>query len=195
MIAFIMAFFFGFAGRILLKRYVIVSDLEGAEEIFRFIQIGTACYVALAQGANDVANAIGPLAVIYFLVKTGVVGVTVPVPVFLLIFGGIGIACGISTAGHRVMETMGKKITALSNSRGFSINFAAATTVLLASKMGLPVSTTHAAVGGVMGIGLARGVEAVNFSIVFKIMLYWVLTVPAAAVTSMVIFKILQFFL
>jgi inorganic phosphate transporter, PiT family len=190
-----MAFLFGFTGMILLKRTVRKSDLEGAEEIFRFIQIGTACYVALAQGANDVANAIGPLAVIYLLVKTGVIGATVPVPVFLLIFGGIGIAFGISMAGHRVMETMGEKITALSNTRGFSVNFATATTVLLASKMGLPVSTTHAAVGGVMGIGLARGVEAVNFSIVFKIMLYWVLTVPAAAVTSMIIFKILQFFL
>jgi len=193
--AFIIAFFSGFAGMKLLKRFVKGSNLDGAEEIFRFIQIGTACYVALAQGANDVANAIGPLAVIYFLVKTGTVGATVPVPVFLLLFGGIGIALGISMAGHRVMETMGKKITALSNTRGFSVNFATATTVLLASKMGLPVSTTHAAVGGVMGIGLARGVEAVDFSIVFKIMLYWVLTVPATAVTSMVIFKILQFFL
>jgi PiT family inorganic phosphate transporter len=194
-IAFITAFFFGFAGMKLLKRFVKGSNLEGAEEIFRFIQIGTACYVALAQGANDVANAVGPLAVIYFLVKTGSVGATVPVPVFLLLFGGIGIAGGIAMAGHRVMETMGKKITTLSNTRGFSVNFATATTVLVASKMGLPVSTTHAAVGGVMGIGLARGVEAVNFSIVFKIMLYWILTVPASAVTSMVIFKILQFFL
>jgi PiT family inorganic phosphate transporter len=192
MMAFIMAFFFGFAGMNLLKRFFKGSKHDGAEEIFRFIQIGTACYVALAQGANDVANAIGPLAVIYFLVKTGSVGATVPVPVFLLLFGGIGIACGISMAGHRVMETMGKKITTLSNTRGFSVNFATATTVLLASKMGLPVSTTHAAVGGVMGIGLARGVEAVNFSIVFKIMLYWVLTVPASAVISMVLFKILQ---
>ena len=193
--AFIMAIFLGFAGMNLLKRFVKQTDRDGSEEIFRFIQIGTACYVALAQGANDVANAIGPLAVIYFLVKTGSVGATVPVPVFLLLFGGIGIAGGISMAGHRVMETMGEKITTLSNTRGFSVNFATATTVLLASKMGLPVSTTHAAVGGVMGIGIARGVEAVNFSIVFKIMLYWVLTVPAAAVTSMVIFKILHFFL
>ena len=195
MLAFIIAFIFGFAGMKILKHFVKESNPHGAEEIFRFIQIGTACYVSLAQGANDVANAIGPLAVIYFLVKTGSVGATVPVPVFLLIFGGIGIACGISMAGHRVMETMGNKITALSNTRGFAINFATATTVLLASKMGLPVSTTHAAVGGVMGIGLARGVEAVNLSIVYKIMLYWILTVPATAVTSMVIFKILQFIL
>jgi len=191
-IAFIVAIFFGFAGMNLLKRFVKESNFDGAEEIFRFIQIGTACYVALAQGANDVANAIGPLAVIYSLVKTGSVGATVPVPVFLMLFGGIGIACGISMAGHRVMETMGKKITTLSNTRGFSVNFATATTVLLASKMGLPVSTTHAAVGGVMGIGLARGIEAVNFGVIFKIMLYWVLTVPASAVISMVLFKLLQ---
>jgi len=195
MLAFIIAFIFGFAGMKILKHFVKESNPHGAEEIFRFIQIGAACYVALAQGANDVANAIGPLAVIYFLVKTGSVGATVPVPIFLLIFGGIGIACGIAMAGHRVMDTMGKKITALSNTRGFAVNFATATTVLVASKMGLPVSTTHAAVGGVMGIGLARGIEAVNLNIVYKIMLYWILTVPAAAVTSMVIFKILQFIL
>ena len=95
-------------------------------------------------------------------------------------------------AGHRVMKTIGTKITTLTNTRGFSVDFAAASTVLLASKMGLPVSTTHAAVGGVLGVGLAGGIEAVNFRIVFQIMLYWVLTVPAAAITSMVIFKVLQ---
>jgi inorganic phosphate transporter, PiT family len=182
----------GFAATALLKRYVKDKEL-GAEAVFRRIQVGTACYVALAQGANDVANAIGPLAVIYFLVKTGSVGGKVPVPIFLLFFGGIGIASGIAMAGHRVMETMGEKITTLSNTRGFSVEFATATTVLVASKMGLPVSTTHAAVGGVLGVGLARGMEAVNFGIVFKIMVYWVLTVPVAALTSMIIFKILQF--
>ena len=190
-VAALLSVLLGFAATALLKRYV--KDREsGAEAIFQRIQVGTACYVALAQGANDVANAIGPLAVIYFLVKTGSVGAKVPVPVFLLFFGGIGIACGIAMAGHRVMETMGEKITTLSNTRGFAVEFAAATTVLVASKMGLPVSTTHAAVGGVLGVGLARGMEAINFGIVFKIMVYWVLTVPAAALTSMIIFKILQ---
>jgi PiT family inorganic phosphate transporter len=186
------AFALGLAGRALLRRYLPPSARTGAEGIFRRIQIGTSCYVALAQGANDVANAIGPLAVIYFLVKTGGVGTKVPVPIFLLLFGGIGIACGISMAGYRVMDTIGTKITTLTNTRGFSVDFAAATTVLAASKMGLPVSTTHAAVGGVLGVGMARGIEAVNFRVVVQIMIYWVLTVPAAALTSMLIFKLLE---
>ena len=151
------------AGRWLLSRVVIRKKLTDAEDVFRRIQIGTACYVALAQGANDVANAIGPLALIYFLVKTGAVSNTVPVSFFLHFFSGIGIACGIWMAGHRVVGTMGTKITTLTNTRGFSVVFGAATTVLLASKLGLPVSTTHAAVGGVTGVGLARGIEAVKF--------------------------------
>ena len=190
--AFSVAVFLGVLGRWLLHRYVPLNADSDAEDIFRKIQIGTSCYVALAQGANDVANAIGPLAVIYFLVKTGSVGAKVPVPAFLLLFGGIGIACGISMAGYRVMDTIGTKITSLTNTRGFSVDFAAASTVLIASKLGLPVSTTHAAVGGVLGVGLAGGIEAVNYGIVFQIMIYWILTVPAAALTSMVIFKILQ---
>ena len=193
-IAAALACLLGYAGMRALHRFVKNPEASGEEAIFRKIQIGTSCYVALAQGANDVANAIGPLAVIYFIVKTGNVGTKVPVPLFLLFFGGIGIASGIAMAGNRVMETIGRRITTLNNTRGFSVDFAAATTVLAASKMGLPVSTTHAAVGGVMGVGLARGIEAVNFRIIFQIMIYWILTVPASAITSMVIFKILQLF-
>lgn len=185
----------GFGGKSLLRRLLSRKEaINGVEEIFRRIQIGTSCYVALAQGANDVANAIGPLAVIYFVVKAGGVGSKVAVPGFLLIFGGVGIACGIGMAGSRVMETMGRKITNLSNSRGFSVDFAAASTVLIASKLGLPVSTTHAAVGGVLGVGLARGLDAVNFGIVFRIIVYWLLTVPAAALTSMAIFVMINYF-
>jgi PiT family inorganic phosphate transporter len=191
-IASILACILGYAGMRALRRFIKRPKSSGEENIFRKIQIGTSCYVALAQGANDVANAIGPLAVIYFIVKTGSVGTKVPVPVFLLLFGGVGIACGIGMAGHRVMTTIGRKITTLNNTRGFSVDFAAATTVLVASKLGLPVSTTHAAVGGVMGVGLARGIEAINFRIIFQIMLYWVLTVPASAITSIILFKLLQ---
>ncbi len=192
LIAVIAAGLLGMIGRLLIRRLSERKALKNTEEIFRSIQIGTACYVALAQGANDVANAIGPLAVIYFLVRTGSVGTTVPVPIFLLLFGGVGIACGIWMAGHRVMSTMGTKITTLTNTRGFCVEFSAATTVLLASKMGLPVSTTHAAVGGVLGVGLARGLDAVNFRIVLQIMLYWILTVPAAALTSMILFIVIR---
>jgi PiT family inorganic phosphate transporter len=195
-VAFVLAAVLGYIGKVLLRKFLVEKsgNGNGAEEVFRRIQIGTSCYVALAQGANDVANAIGPLAVIYFLAKTGTIGAKVPVPIFLLIFGGVGIALGIGMAGKRVMETIGTKITTLTNTRGFSVDFAAATTVLLASKMGLPVSTTHAAVGGVLGVGLARGFEAVNFRIIFQIMIYWVLTVPASAITSMIVYKIIRIF-
>jgi PiT family inorganic phosphate transporter len=192
LVALVLGGLIGYAGQAALKRFITSDEGDGTEQVFRKIQIGTSCYVALAQGANDVANAIGPLAVIYFLVNTGDVGAKVPVPVWLLLFGGVGIACGIGMAGHRVMGTIGTKITTLTNTRGFSVDFAAASTVLIASKLGLPVSTTHAAVGGVLGVGLAGGIEAVNFRIVLQIMLYWVLTVPAAAVTSMILFILLQ---
>ncbi len=168
-----------------------LKENDYVEAVFRRLQIFTSCYVALSHGANDVANAIGPLAVIYLVFKTGHVGTQVPVPISLLAFGGVGIALGIITFGHKVIKTVGSKITQLTNTRGFSIDLGTATTILLASKLGLPVSTTHAAVGAVIGIGLARGFEAVDMKIIFKIILYWLITLPVVALTSMLVYKIL----
>ncbi len=176
------------------KAFQVATPVAAGLSILAAAAIGTCCYVALAQGANDVANAIGPLAVIYFFVHFGEIGSKVPVPIFLLLFGGVGIAAGIAMAGSRVMETMGERITTLTNTRGFAVEFAAATTVLIASKLGLPVSTTHSAVGGIIGVGLAGGIDAVNLRVVFQIILYWVLTVPAAALTSMGVFSVLKLF-
>lgn len=185
----------GILCRIVIRFISAKTSDSDPEAVFRHMQVGTSCYVALAQGANDVANAIGPLAVIYFIVRTGNIGTSVPVPVFLLCFGGIGIVSGIYMYGYRVMATLGSRITTLTNTRGFSVDFAAATTVLIASKLGLPVSTTHAAVGGIVGVGVARGLEAVNYRIILRIMLYWILTVPAAALSSMILFKVLILFI
>ncbi|SDK42871.1 inorganic phosphate transporter, PiT family [Maridesulfovibrio ferrireducens] len=165
---------------------------EAVEETFRKLQIGTSCYVALSQGANDVANAIGPVAAIYLISKQHVLLAKADVPLGLLVMGGVGIAIGIALLGYKVMGTVGTKITVLTNTRGFAVDFGAATTVLIASNMGLPVSSTHAAVGSVVGVGLARGFSAVNFQILGKIVLYWVLTVPIAALTSIIIFTILK---
>ncbi|MBF0450460.1 MAG: inorganic phosphate transporter [Candidatus Magnetomorum sp.] len=192
LIALVFSLLIGLIGAKIIAIYTDPNKSDATEMIFRKIQIGTSCYMALAQGANDVANAIGPLALIYFLVKTGSAGSKIPVPIFLLLFGGVGIAAGISMWGYRVMDTVGHKITTLTNTRGFSVDFAAASTVLIASKLGLPVSTTHAAVGGVIGVGLARGLEAVNFNVIGKVIVYWIITVPAAAITSMVIFYIFK---
>jgi len=171
-----------------------IHEMEegGTEEIFRRFQIFTSCYVALAHGANDVANAIGPVAGIYVIYQTQSVIQTAEVPIFLLILGGAFIMLGVFTWGYRVIETLGSKITTLTNTRGFSVDFGTATSVLIASKLGLPVSTTHAAVGAVIGVGLAGGVAAVDFKVVWKITLYWLITLPLSAIPTMIIFKILK---
>ena len=168
---------------------VVYSTVEG---IFRKLQIGTSCYVAFAHGANDVANAIGPVASIIPLAQGIDIGPTVEVPIWLLILGGIGIAFGCMTWGRRVMRTVGSRITSLTNTRGFSIDFGAATTVLIASKLGMPISTSHTVVGAVVGVGLARGLEAVDLKIIKKIIVSWLLTLPIAAGTSVVIFLCLR---
>lgn len=165
---------------------------EAVEGLFRTMQIGTSCYVAISQGANDVANAIGPVAAIYMIARDHAMLAKAEVPIWLLVLGGLGIAIGIACLGHKVMDTVGEKITQLTNTRGFAVDFGAATTVLLASNLGMPVSTTHAAVGSIVGVGLARGFGAVDFRVLFKIVIYWVLTVPIAAFSSIVIFQLLR---
>lgn len=162
------------------------------EEVFRILQIFAACYIAFAHGANDVANAVGPISGIYAIYNNGELSAHTEVQSLILAFGGIGISIGIFTWGYRVMKTIGCKITELTNTRGFAISFSAATTVLFASKMGLPVSTTHAAVGAVVGIGLARGLEALDMGVVKNIAYAWILTIPAAALLGGLIFILLR---
>ena len=144
----------------------------------------TSCYIAFALGANDVANAIGPVASAWSAVFKDAVGPSVEIPIYLLVLGGIGIITGMMTWGYKVIKTIGTKITQLTNTRGFSIDFGAATSVLMASKLGMPVSTTHAVVGAVIGVGLARGLEAIDLSIIRKIIITWVVTVPISAITA-----------
>ena len=169
-----------------------VEDYVTVESIFRKLQIITSCYVAFSHGANDVANAIGPVAAIVPLASSGEMSPTAQIPFYLLALCVIRITVGCLTWGRRVMRTVGGKITKLTNTRGFSIDFAAATTVLVASKLGLPVSTSHTVVGAVIGVGLARGLDAVDLSVIKKIVVSWLLTLPVAAGTSIVIFICLR---
>ena len=169
-----------------------VEDYVTVEGIFRKLQIITSCYVAFSHGANDVANAIGPVAAIVPLASSGEMSPTAQIPFYLLALGGIGITVGCLTWGRRVMRTVGGRITKLTNTRGFSVDFGAATTVLVASKLGLPISTSHTVVGAVIGVGLARGLEAVDLSVIKKIVVSWLLTLPVAAGTSIVIFICLR---
>ena len=147
-------------------------------------QVLTACAVAFAHGSNDVANAIGPFAAIVSVAAGAELGGKAPVAPWMLLLGGAGIVIGLATWGYRVMETVGKKITELTPSRGFAAELAAALTIVLASRLGIPVSTTHILVGAVLGVGLARGIGALDLRIVGKILVSWVATLPIAAVLS-----------
>lgn len=169
------------------------SDYKLVEKMFVYLQIFSACFVAFAHGANDVANAIGPVAAVLDIVKNGAISNVTSVPSWLLAFGGVGIVIGLGTWGWRVIETIGKKITELTPTRGFCAEFGAATTILIASKMGLPISTTHCLVGAVLGIGLARGMRAINLGMIKEIILSWVITIPASAGMSILVFYILKF--
>ena len=138
--------------------------------------------MAFAHGANDVANAIGPLSAVATILNDGIDALGSTVPMWVLILGGTGIVTGLATWGYKVMQTIGHSITAIAPTRGFAAEFGAATTVLVCSKMGLPVSTTHTLVGAVIGIGLLRGLSSVNVGVVKTVFAGWILTVPIAGI-------------
>lgn len=158
------------------------------ERVFVVLQILTACAVAFAHGSNDVANAIGPLAALTKVAFSAEVGGKAPVEPWMLALGGVGIVFGLATWGYRVMETVGKKITELTPSRGFAAELASATTIVLASRLGIPVSTTHILVGSVLGVGLARGIGALDLRVVGHIVVSWVATLPISAGLSIFFF-------
>jgi len=160
----------------------------GVERIFVVLQIMTACAVAFAHGSNDVANSIGPLAAVAAVVRDSDLSQKAPVEVWMLMIGGIGIVFGLATWGYRVMETVGRKITELTPSRGFSAELAAALTIVLASRLGIPVSTTHILVGSVLGVGIARGIGALDLRVVGRIVVSWVATLPIAALLAIFFF-------
>ncbi len=166
--------------------------LKEVEGIFKYLQVMTACYMAFAHGANDVANATGPLAAIFSTMKAAAVQTKVAVPLWVLFIGGLGIVVGLATWGYKVIETVGRRITDITPSRGFCAEFGCATTVLVCSKMGMPISTTHTLVGSVVGVGLARGIGALNLRILKDIILSWLVTLPFTAGLAMLMFVFLK---
>jgi len=163
------------------------------EKVFTPMMLFTACSMAFAHGSNDVANGIGPLAAVVSIVSSGgEVMQKSQMPIWILVVGGAGIVTGLVTLGYRVMLTVGTKITELTPSRGFCAELAAASTVVLASRTGLPVSTTHILVGSVLGVGLARGIGALDLRVVMNIIISWVVTLPAGAVMAMAFFFFLK---
>jgi PiT family inorganic phosphate transporter len=168
------------------------TDYLTVEKIFVYLQILSACFVAFAHGANDVANAIGPLAGILSVIKSGAIEMEAQVPLLVLLLGGVGIVVGLATWGWRVIETIGKCITELTPTRGFAAEFGAAITIVLASKLALPVSTTHTLVGAVLGVGLARGLNSLNLSTIRDIFISWVITIPAGAAITVIFFYIIR---
>jgi len=163
------------------------------EKIFGVLMIFTAMAIAFAHGSNDVANAIGPVAAIVGIVQSaGEIAVKSATPIWILMLGGFGIVFGLMTYGHKVIATVGSGITELTPSRGFAATLAAAATIVFASGTGLPISTTHTLVGGVLGVGLARGIGALNGNVVKTIFMSWIVTLPAGAGLSIMFFFIFK---
>jgi PiT family inorganic phosphate transporter len=187
------------AGWALIRRVKVVDSdshevsIQRVERVFTPMMIFTACAMAFAHGSNDVANGVGPLAAVVAIVTSGgEVASKSGLPVWILALGGIGIVVGLWTYGRRVMRTVGENITPLTPNRGFCVTLAASATVVLASRTGLPVSTTHIAVGAVVGVGLARAVDQVNLRLFLGIIASWLLTLPLAGGLAAIIYLILR---
>ncbi len=163
------------------------------ERVFSVLMVVTACGMAFAHGSNDVANAIGPVAAVFSIVQEGKVGQESPVSIWILLLGGMGIVVGLATYGRHVIATVGNKITPLTPSRGFAATLGAAMTIVVASGTGIPISTTHTLVGGILGVGMARGISAIDLAVVGRIFVSWIITIPIGAVLAIVFFYILKF--
>jgi PiT family inorganic phosphate transporter len=152
----------------------------------------TACGMAFAHGSNDVANAIGPLAAVISVAQSGVVDQSAKLPLWVLMLGAGGIVFGLASLGYRVIATVGRRVTELTPTRGFAAELAAASTIVVASGTGVPISTTHTLVGAVLGVGLARGIAAIRLGVVGQIFLSWLVTLPVGAFLAIVFFLILR---
>ncbi|MEN8175760.1 MAG: inorganic phosphate transporter [Pseudomonadota bacterium] len=201
--SFLTATVFGLAvayiGKLMINRIRVDAEADAefhyasVEKVFVPMMIFTSCAMAFAHGSNDVANGIGPLAAVVSLVQSGgEVTQKATLPLWILVLGGVGIVVGLGTLGYRVMRTIGTEITELTPTRGYCATLAAASTVVLASKTGLPVSTTHIAVGAVLGVGMTSGVAAVDLRVIRDIVASWIITIPAGAIMAMLFFFALK---
>ncbi|KAL0979461.1 hypothetical protein UPYG_G00185370 [Umbra pygmaea] len=168
-------------------------DRPEVTHLFRFLQILTACFGSFAHGGNDVSNAIGPLVALWLVFESGSVVSDAPTPIWLLLYGGLGITAGLWVWGRRVIQTMGKDLTPITPSSGFSIELSSALTVVVASNIGLPVSTTHCKVGSVVAVGWLRSREAVDWLLFRNIFIAWFVTVPISGLISAVIMSLFTF--
>ncbi len=179
-----------------IKNQPVITDgfhLHNVELVFGILMIFTACAMAFAHGSNDVANAIGPVAAIVGIINSGgIIEQKSVLPVWVLLLGAAGIVAGLVMYGHKVIATVGVGITELTPSRGFCCNLSASATVVLASGNGMPISTTHTLVGAVLGVGLARGISALNLRMIGSIFMSWIITLPAGAILAIIFFYILK---
>ena len=184
-------------GALAIRRLTFESDSRlhyaNVEKVFAVLMVVTACAMAFAHGSNDVANAIGPLAAVVSTVnEAGAISARTQIAGWILPLGAIGIVLGLAIMGHKVMATVGTGITQLTPSRGFAAQLATASTVVIASGTGLPISTTQTLVGAIMGVGLARGIAAINLGVVRNIVVSWVITLPSGALLAIIIFTLLR---